>query len=103
LASFAAAADVLRDEGILAADERRYTFAHELFADWTRLEWVHSRDDRLSALDGKSKLPTWHRAVRLTALSLLREQASRSGQMPARVSPKAQSPCWASCFSTRRC
>jgi hypothetical protein len=74
LSSFAVVADELRDEGILAADERRYAFAHELFADWARLESLRGHEDLVGALSGKSRLPGWHRAIRLAALALLREE-----------------------------
>ena len=74
LNSFAAVADDLRADGVLAGDELRYAFAHELYGDWARMEWLSSRDDRLAAVAGRSQVPSWHRAIRLIALLILREE-----------------------------
>ena len=78
LAPFAGVVDELRADGILTSDERRYAFAHELFADWARLQWLRSRGEGLDAMAGRAQLPPWQRAVRLTGLALLREQGAEA-------------------------
>jgi hypothetical protein len=73
-AADAAAVDELRSDGVLDPMLERYAFAHDLFGDWTRLQRLRAlADEALAWLQGKDQLPSWHRAVRLFALSRLRE------------------------------
>lgn len=70
-----ASVDNLRRDGVLAPDGARYEFAHDLFADWALLHLLEALEDRaITELGAKVELPTWHRAIRLYALSVLREQ-----------------------------
>ena len=70
-----ASVDNLRRGGVLAPDGARYEFAHDLFADWALLHRFEALGDRaITELGAKVELPTWHRAIRLYALSVLREQ-----------------------------
>lgn len=70
-----ASVDNLRRDGVLAPDGARYEFAHDLFADWALLHRLEALDDRaITELGAKVELPTWHRAIRLYALTVLREQ-----------------------------
>ena len=70
LAPFAGAVDGLRRDGILASDESRYAFAHDLFGDWTRYRMLGD-DESVATVIEKSALPPWHRAIRLRALTRL--------------------------------
>jgi hypothetical protein len=75
LASYVAAADPLRHDGILDESGDRYSFAHDLFGDWSRYARLRALGPGApSFLEGKGKLPSWHRAVRLHALRLLRRE-----------------------------
>jgi hypothetical protein len=68
-------ADSLRQDGVLDEDRARYAFAHDLFADWTLLQRLSSLGPgALAQLGPKAELPSWHRAIRLLALSTLRDQ-----------------------------
>lgn len=70
-----ASVDNLRRDGVLAPDGARYEFAHDLFADWALLHRLEALKDRaITELGAKVELPTWHRAIRLYALTVLREQ-----------------------------
>jgi hypothetical protein len=70
-----ASVDDLRRDGVLAPDGARYEFAHDLFADWALLHRLEALEDRaVTELGAKVELPTWHRTIRLFALSVLREQ-----------------------------
>lgn len=70
-----ASVDNLRRDGVLSPDGARYEFAHDLFADWALLHRLEALEDRaITELGAKVELPTWHRAIRLYALSVLREQ-----------------------------
>lgn len=70
-----ASVDNLRRDGVLAPDGARYEFAHDLFADWALLHRLEALEDRaITELGAKVELPTWHRAIRLYALTVLREQ-----------------------------
>jgi hypothetical protein len=73
LAPFVGTADDLRRDGILASDEGRYAFAHDLFADWSRLQMLLARPEA-PELVRAAQLPTWHRAIRLYALRTLAER-----------------------------
>lgn len=67
--------DDLRRDGVLAPEGGRYEFAHDLFSDWALLNRLEALGDRaITELGAKVELPTWHRAIRLFALSVLREQ-----------------------------
>ncbi len=70
-----ASVDNLRRDGVLAPNGARYEFAHDLFSDWALLHRLEALGDRaITELGAKVELPTWHRAIRLYALSVLREQ-----------------------------
>jgi hypothetical protein len=67
--------DDLRRDGVLAPGGARYEFAHDLFADWALLHRLEALEDQaITELGAKVELPTWHRTIRLFALSVLREQ-----------------------------
>ena len=67
-------ADQLRVDGVLDEDRARYAFAHDLFSDWTLLQRLRALGEgALEQLGPKAELPTWHRAIRLHALTVLRE------------------------------
>ncbi|MET8042457.1 hypothetical protein ABZU25_16545 [Micromonospora sp. NPDC005215] len=66
--------DQLRVDGILAEVDGRVSFAHDLFDDWTLLHYLRSRDDVIGVIAEKAALPSWHRAIRLYAAGVLREQ-----------------------------
>ncbi|MEV0453831.1 hypothetical protein [Catellatospora methionotrophica] len=66
--------DQLLVDGILSEADGRFSFAHDLFDDWTLLHYLRSRGgDVVSVIAEKAALPSWHRAIRLYAASLLRE------------------------------
>ena len=68
-------ADELRRDGVLDQTSSRYIFSHDLFADWALLQRLRALGDgALGQLGRKAELPTWHRAIRLHALLVLREQ-----------------------------
>ena len=68
-------ADALRQDGVLDEDRSRYAFAHDLFADWALLQRLRALGSyALEELGSKAELPTWHRAIRLLALTTLRER-----------------------------
>jgi hypothetical protein len=81
LGQYAAVADPLRADAVLAADERSYAFAHDLFGDWSRLralsEWDSGGEQ---AIMNKALLPSWHRAIRLFALRSLRNDREQWAQ-----------------------
>ena len=67
--------DQLLADGILAEADGRVSFAHDLFDDWTLLHYLRSRGgDAVSVIAEKATLPSWHRAIRLYAASVLRER-----------------------------
>jgi hypothetical protein len=73
LGQYAAVADPLRADAVLAPDERSYAFAHDLFGDWSRLRALGGWDaGGEQAIKAKAALPSWHRAIRLFALRSLR-------------------------------
>jgi len=69
-----ASTDELRRDGILDDSDSRYQFSHDLFVDWTLLQRLRGLgEDTVEELGAKSELPSWHRAIRLYALEILRE------------------------------
>lgn len=92
LTSLVGVSDDLRVDGVLDSDERRYAFAHDLFGDWARVEWLSGREDLVPAgLGDKTSRPTWHRAIRLFALRTLRTEGvaewSRVRRLSATTDP----------------
>ena len=84
----AAAAPVagLQADGVMEPGGERYVFAHDLFGDWARLKRLQGLGEAVTAyLPGKELLPPWHRAVRLLALSSLRQDAGAWQQLRDRL------------------
>jgi hypothetical protein len=75
LGAYVRSADGLRRDGILEGTPDRYAFGHDLFGDWSRMRRLRLlADDALAFVAAKADLPTWHRAIRLHALGVLREE-----------------------------
>lgn len=66
-------AETLRKDGILEESRARYEFAHDLFVDWVLLQRLQALGEEATGeLVSKGDLPSWHRAIRLHALWVLR-------------------------------
>ncbi|HEX2095753.1 MAG TPA: ABC transporter ATP-binding protein [Solirubrobacterales bacterium] len=73
--------DELERDGIVEVVEGRVSFAHDLYADWSRYQVLLSQsEERAEFLAERIGSPLWHRAIRLHALSLLRGEGSRWGE-----------------------
>ncbi|MGO9790236.1 MAG: hypothetical protein ACLP8S_12290 [Solirubrobacteraceae bacterium] len=93
LATYVAAADPLRQDGILNESEDHYSFAHDLFGDWSRYQRLKALGPAApNFLVGKGQLPPWHRAVRLHALSLLRNEGIDAWASERRLLVEANEP-----------
>jgi hypothetical protein len=62
---------------VLAADQARFSFSHDLLEDWSRFKWIEAREGDLHEISARSSLPPWHRAIRLYALRVLRVNGSQ--------------------------
>lgn len=84
LGQYAEAADSLRADSILAADESSYAFAHDLFGDWSRLRALGDWENTAAqAVPEKAPLPSWQRAIRLFALRSLTANRDQWGAQHA--------------------
>lgn len=96
----AGAAGELRRDGILEEGQARYAFAHDLFADWALLQRLRAvgEDAAVRELATKAALPSWHRAIRLYALSVLRDGGLPAWSGMRRLLVEADEPLLADLF-----